>query len=42
MEPLIPQFIFRVGIVPLSFLQHFPDFLQKKFGIRASEAGSYD
>ena len=42
MEPLIHQFIFRVGIVPLSFLQHFPDFLQKKFGIRASEAGSYD
>ena len=42
MEPLIAQFIFHVGIVPFSFLQHFPDFLQRKFGIRASEAGSCD
>lgn len=40
--PLIPQFIFRVGTVPLSFLLHSAAFLQKKFDMRASGIGSYD
>lgn len=43
MEPLkVPRFIFYVGIITPQFPSKLSDFLQKKFGIRASEAGSYD